>query len=75
MSTAAQVRASARHDQIEANFREALSPYTDAQLQVLAIDMIERPHVVEVQGLGAIAAIAVMFELERRKQAESEVAA
>jgi len=54
---------------MQANFREALRPYTDVQLKVLAIDLIERPHTVEVQGMSALAAIAVMHEVNRREMA------
>lgn len=68
MPTAQQIRSVARHDQQVANFREALSEYTDLQLSVLAIDLIERPHVIEIQGMSALAAIAVMMELNRREQ-------
>lgn len=68
MPTAQQIRAQSRQDQCEANFREALSEYSDIQLSVLAIDLIERPHVIEIQGMSALAAIAVMMELNRREQ-------
>jgi hypothetical protein len=64
---AEQAQAVAREDQMQANFREALRPYTDVQLKVLAIDLIERPHTVEVQGMSALAAIAVMREVNRRE--------
>jgi hypothetical protein len=69
MPSVEQIRSAAHWDQAEANFREALGAYSDLELQVLAIDLIERPHVVEIQGMSALAAIAVMYELHRREQA------
>lgn len=64
---ATQLRAMARNDQMDANFREALASYTDPQLKMLAIQLIEHPHTVEVQGMSALAAIGVMFEINRRE--------
>lgn len=65
--TSTQARATARNDQIEANFREALLSYTTPQLTDLAIQLVEHPHTVEVQGMSALAAIAVMHEISRRE--------
>lgn len=67
--TPTQAKAIQRQDQMEANFREALREYSTAQLTVLAIQLIEQPHTVEVQSMSALAALAVVHEINRRDAA------